>query len=153
MISPEYLCRRVRLNVLRHYSYHKRYPHKARRLDTRYDKPGGCTYEYRYACVNQLKKHIPAIKVTPTKPRGWIHDMISPEAARMRVNMYMQIYNECEKDGKGRNRVAHIKTRLYSILSAKELRKEATRKWKQGKKTQKKKTKRTLVFRRTDNKN
>ena len=54
--------------------------------------------------------------------------MISPEAARMRVNMYMQIYNECEKDRKGRNRVAHIMTRLYSILSAKELRKEATSK-------------------------
>ena len=68
------------------------------------------------------------IKGTPSKPGGWIHDMISPEAARMRVNMYMQIYNECAKDRKGRNRVAHIKTRLYSILSAKELRKDATRK-------------------------
>ena len=54
--------------------------------------------------------------------------MISAEAARMRVNMYMYIYNECAKDSKGRNRVAHIKTRLGSILSAKKIGKDATRK-------------------------
>ena len=113
MIRPEYLCLRVCLNVLKHYSYHKRYHHKARRLDTRYDKPGGCTYEYRCACVNQLKNHIPAVKVTPTKPRGWIHDMISPEAARMRVNMYMQIYNECEKRTEKEETVSHTSRQHY----------------------------------------
>ena len=32
--------------------------HKARRLDTQYDKPCGCTYEHGYECVNQFKTAI-----------------------------------------------------------------------------------------------
>ena len=77
MISPEYLCRRVCVDVLEHYPYHKGYPLK----------PEGWIHDMinEHTCENSIA----TVKGTPINPGGWIHNMISPEAARMRVNMYM----------------------------------------------------------------
>ena len=101
MINPGNLCRRVCLDVLKHYSYHKGYPHKARRLDTRYDKPGGCTYacQHVHANIQRMRKGQKRKKPCRTHQDKIIFDPISKRIAQGRnTQMKARKENAKEKD-------------------------------------------------------
>ena len=86
---------------LEHYSYHEGYPLKARRLDTRYDKPGGCTYACRrvHANIKRMRKGQKRKKPCRTHQDKIIFDPISKGIAQRRnTQMKARKDNAKEKD-------------------------------------------------------